>query len=82
MKDLKHLIFFEDLLQQANNQLVQQAVDQGQIALGYNCYYIPEPAGLLLQPPAGAPQRLAGHRLVLHDRPQLPLCPLHPGAGH
>ena len=31
MKDLKHLIFFEDLLQQANNQLVQQAVDQGQL---------------------------------------------------
>ena len=26
MKDLKHLIFFEVLLQQANNQLVQQAV--------------------------------------------------------
>lgn len=42
MKDLKHLIYFESLLQQANNPLVQQAVDGGQIALGYNCYYIPE----------------------------------------
>ena len=42
MKDLKHLIFFEDLLQEANNKLVQQAVNEGKHALGYNCYYIPE----------------------------------------
>ena len=43
MKDLKHLIFFEDLLQDAKNELVQQAIDEGKLALGYNCYYIPEP---------------------------------------
>ena len=42
MKDLQHLIFFEELLQQANNDLVQQAVRGGQLALGYNCCYIPE----------------------------------------
>lgn len=42
MKDLKHLIFFEDLLQEANNDLVKQAVEDGEKALGYNCYYIPE----------------------------------------
>ena len=42
MKDLKHMIFFEDLLQQSHNALVQQAIDEGQLALGYNCYYIPE----------------------------------------
>ena len=42
MKDLKHLIWFEDLLQQANNELVQRAAAEGQLALGYNCYYIPE----------------------------------------
>ena len=42
MKDLKHLIFFEDLLQDANNELVQQAINEGKRALGYNCYYIPE----------------------------------------
>ena len=42
MKDLKHLIYFEDLLQQAHNALVEQATSQGQVALGYNCYYIPE----------------------------------------
>ena len=42
MKDLKHLIFFENLLQDANNELVQQAVAEGKRCLGYNCYYIPE----------------------------------------
>lgn len=42
MKDLKHLIYFEDLLQEANNELVQKAVADGDLALGYNCYYIPE----------------------------------------
>lgn len=42
MKDLKHLIYFESLLQEAQNELVNKAVEDGQIALGYNCYYIPE----------------------------------------
>ena len=42
MKDLKHLIYFENLLQEANNELVQKAVADGDMALGYNCYYIPE----------------------------------------
>ena len=37
MKDLKHLIFFENLLQDAQNKLVTQAVNDGKIALGYNC---------------------------------------------
>ncbi len=43
MKDLKHLIYFENLLQDAQNELVTKAVGEGQLALGYNCYYIPEP---------------------------------------
>ena len=42
MKDLKHLIFFEDLLQEANNALVRQAKDEGYRALGYTCYFMPE----------------------------------------
>ncbi len=42
MRDLKHLIWFETLLRQANNELVQRAVEEGSVALGYNCYYIPE----------------------------------------
>ena len=43
MKDLKHLIYFENLLQEAHNELVKKAVEDGDVALGYNCYYIPEP---------------------------------------
>lgn len=42
MRDLKHLIFFENLLQEANNELVQKACAQGRLALAYNCSYIPE----------------------------------------
>lgn len=42
MRDLQHLIYFEKLLDEANNELVQQAVRDGKLALGYNCYYIPE----------------------------------------
>ena len=42
MKDLKHLIFFEELLREANNPLVQQEVKKGRLALGYSCYFLPE----------------------------------------
>ena len=42
MKDLKHLIFFEKLLENADNELVRQAQAEGGIALGYTCYHIPE----------------------------------------
>ena len=37
MRDLKHLIFFENLLQEANNDLVKQARNEGRKALGYTC---------------------------------------------
>ena len=36
MKDLKHLIYFENLLQDAQNELVTKAVEEGMYALGYN----------------------------------------------
>lgn len=42
MKDLRHIHFYEDLLEQANNELVQQAAADGGIAVGYTCYYLPE----------------------------------------
>ena len=42
MKDLKHLIFFEKLLENADNELVRQAQEEGGIALGYTCYHMPE----------------------------------------
>ena len=42
MKDLKHLIYFEKLLESADNELVKQAQADGGIALGYTCFHIPE----------------------------------------
>ena len=42
MRDLKHLIAFEDLLQEANNQLVRQGKADGKKAFGYTCYFMPE----------------------------------------
>lgn len=42
MRDLKHLQFFEDLLEQAHNELVQQAKTEGKRAACYTCYYVPE----------------------------------------
>ena len=42
MKDLKHLIYFENLLEDANNELVRQAQENGSIVHGYTCYHIPE----------------------------------------
>jgi len=42
MKDLKHLYYFENLLQEANNELVQQAKADGKLCLAYTCYHIPE----------------------------------------
>ena len=42
MKDLKHLIFFEKLLENADNELVKKAQAEGGLALGYTCYHVPE----------------------------------------
>lgn len=42
MKDLKYLIEFENLLQEANNELVQQAKNEGRHCIAYTCYHIPE----------------------------------------
>ena len=43
MRDLKHLIYFENLLENSNNELIQQAQDAGRKAIGHVCYQIPEP---------------------------------------
>jgi len=43
MKDLKHLLYFEDLLQSANNELVSKAQKQGKICVAYVCENTPEP---------------------------------------
>lgn len=42
MKDLKHMIYFENLLDNADNELVEQAKAEGGLAVGYTCYHIPE----------------------------------------
>ena len=42
MRDLKHIRFYEALLEQADNELVRQAKAEGGAAVGYTCYYLPE----------------------------------------
>ena len=42
MKDLKYIHYFEQLLDEANNELVKKAKADGKVAVGYSCYYIPE----------------------------------------
>lgn len=42
MRDLKHIHFFEQLLEQADNELVRQEREAGGVAVGYTCYYLPE----------------------------------------
>lgn len=64
MKDLKHLIYFENLLQDAQNELVTKAVEEGMYALGYNCYYVPE---VLLNLPGCFSSRLRAPRCTSTD---------------
>ena len=64
MKDLKHLIYFEDLLQEANNKLVQQAKADGKYAIGYTCYFMPE---VLLDLPGCFSVRLRAPRCTSPD---------------
>jgi benzoyl-CoA reductase/2-hydroxyglutaryl-CoA dehydratase subunit BcrC/BadD/HgdB len=42
LKDLKHLIYFENLLENPDNELVEQAKAEGGLAVGYTCFHIPE----------------------------------------
>ena len=43
MKDLKHLYYFEKLLTEVNHDLVRQAQNRGDKAIGAVCFQIPEP---------------------------------------
>ena len=85
MKDLKHLIYFENLLQEANNELVQQARAEGEHALGYTCYFVPE---TLLNLPGCFSSRLRAPNTgsidvgtYLHVEQDLLVHPQHPRAG-
>jgi benzoyl-CoA reductase/2-hydroxyglutaryl-CoA dehydratase subunit BcrC/BadD/HgdB len=42
LKDLKHLIYFEKLLENADNELIEKKKAEGGICLGYTCFHIPE----------------------------------------
>ncbi len=42
MRDLKYRVFFENLLSDVKNELVDAALSDGKLALGYSCYYVPE----------------------------------------
>jgi len=43
LKDLKHLIYFEELLQSANNELIEKAQSEGKICVANTCENVPEP---------------------------------------
>lgn len=64
MRDLKHLIYFEDLLQEANNDLVRQGKKDGKTALGYTCYFMPE---VLLDLPGAFSVRLRAPKCTSPD---------------
>ncbi|MCT4687098.1 2-hydroxyacyl-CoA dehydratase family protein [Vallitalea sp.] len=42
MKDLKHLYYFEGLLENAHNDLIRQASNEGKLIIGYTCFHMPE----------------------------------------
>ncbi|MBQ1548245.1 MAG: 2-hydroxyacyl-CoA dehydratase, partial [Lachnospiraceae bacterium] len=64
MRDLKHMIEFENLLTEANNDLVKQAKNEGKKALGYTCYFMPE---VLLDLPGCFSVRLRAPRSTSPD---------------
>ena len=43
MRDLKYLTYFDNLLQEANNELIDQAKKDGKICVAYVCENTPEP---------------------------------------
>lgn len=58
------MIEFEDLLLEAHNDLVRQAKDEGKLALGYTCYFMPE---VLLNLPGYFSVRLRAPRSASPD---------------
>ena len=59
MKDLKHLLYFENLLQEAQNELILQAQGEGKVCVAYTCENVPEP---LLNLPGAFSVRLRAPR--------------------
>ena len=75
MKDLKHLLYFENLLQEAQNELILQAQSEGKVCVAYvlrkYSRAAAEPAGRVFDPSARAAHRLNGNGHILYDK--LPL---------
>jgi len=61
MKDLKHLLYFEKLLDDADNELVREAQADGNICIGSTCYQMPE---VLMDLPGTFTVRLRAPRTV------------------
>ena len=59
MKDLKHLLYFENLLQEAQKELILQAQGEGKVCVAYTCENVPEP---LLNLPGAFSVRLRAPR--------------------
>lgn len=59
MKDLKHLAYFENLLLNADNELIRQARREGEVCVAYVCENTPEP---LLSLPGAFSARLRAPR--------------------
>ncbi len=59
MRDLKHLYYFEKLLEDADNELVRQAQAEGRICVGSTCYQMPE---VLMDVPGAFTVRLRAPR--------------------
>lgn len=78
MKDLKHLLYFENLLQEAHNDLIAQAQNEGKICVAYACENTPEPLLNLpgafstrLRAPRTGSMEMATYGHILYD--QLPV---------
>ena len=74
MRDLKHLQYFEELLQAANNDLVREAKNQGRICAAYLCENTPEPLmnlgncfGVRLFAPNTGSMDIAGFAKAIYD---------------
>lgn len=64
MKDLKHLIYLENLLLEASNELILQAQSEGRTCVAYTCSNVPEP---LLNLPGAFSVRLRAPRTGSFD---------------
>lgn len=79
MKDLKHLLYFENLLQEAQNELILQAQNEGKVCAAYVCENTPEPLlnlpGVFFHASARTAHRVHGNGDLLHDKLSLRVQP-------